>query len=67
MDAGEPAQVARSAFQAAQAFNNFYHHTHILNESDAGRKRVLLAIVQLALRELVELMDLMGMPVPARM
>ena len=67
MDAGEPAQLARSAFQAARAFNNFYHHTHILNEPDAGRKRVLLAIVQLALRELAELMGLMGMPVPARM
>ncbi len=67
VESGEPAHLARSAFQAAQAFNNFYHQTHILNEKDPGRKRVLVAIVELALRELGELMGLMGMPVPARM
>lgn len=64
---GEPAQVARNAFQAAQAFNNFYHHTHILNEQDAGRRAVLLAVVRLVLDELAYLMDLMGVPVPERM
>ena len=64
---GEPAQVARNAFQAAQAFNNFYHQTHILTEKDAGRRAVLLAIVRLALDELTCLMDLMGVPVPERM
>ena len=64
---GEPAQIARSAFQAAQTFNNFYHQTHILNEEDAGRKQVLLAVVRLALRELSDLMGMMGMPVPMRM
>lgn len=66
-ESGEPAQLARNAFQAAQAFNNFYHQTHILNESDPERKAVLLAIVRLALRELADLMSVMGMPVPARM
>ena len=64
---GEPAQLARNAFQAAQAFSNFYHHTHILNEEDPGRKAVLLAIVRLAHRELADLMSVMGMPVPTRM
>jgi len=66
-ESGEPAQLARNAFQAAQAFNNFYHQTHILNESDPERKAVLLAIVCLALRELADLMSVMGMPVPTRM
>ena len=66
-ESGEPAQLARNAFQAAQAFNNFYHQTHILNESDPERKAVLLAIVRLALRELADLMSVMGMPVPTRM
>ena len=64
---GEPAQVARNAFQAARAFNNFYHQTHILTEKDTGRRAVLLAIVRLALDELTCLMDLMGVPVPERM
>ena len=66
-ESGEPAQLARNAFQAAQAFNNFYHQTHILNESDPERKAVLLAIVRLALRELADLLSVMGMPVPTRM
>ena len=66
-ESGEPAQLARNAFQAAQAFSNFYHHTHILNEADPERKAVLLAIVQLAHRELADLMSVMGMPVPTRM
>ena len=64
---GEPAQLARNAFQAAQAFSNFYHHTHILNEGDPERKAVLLAIVRLAHRELADQMSVMGMPVPTRM
>ncbi len=66
-ESGEPAQLARNAFQAAQAFSNFYHHTHILNEGDPERKAVLLAIVQLAHSELADLMSVMGMPVPTRM
>lgn len=66
-EAGEPAQVARSAFQAAQAFNNFYHQTHILNEQDPERQAVLLSIVRLALDELTRLMGVMGVPVPERM
>ena len=66
-ESGEPAQLARNAFQAAQTFNNFYHQTHILNEADPERKTVLLALVSLALRELTDLMSVMGMPVPTRM
>ncbi len=64
---GEPAQVARNAFQAAQAFNNFYHRTHILGERDPERKAVLLSLVRLTLEELAYLMGVMGVPVPERM
>ena len=67
VEAAEPAQVARNAFQAAQAFNNFYHQTHILSERDPSLQSVQLAIVRLALRELSEMMGVMGMPVPERM
>ena len=63
----EPAQVARSAFQAAQAFNNFYHQTHILKEKDSERQAVQLAIVRLALADLSRVMRVMGVPVPERM
>lgn len=67
VESGEPAQLARTAFQAAQAFNNFYHQTHILNETDPSRQAVQLAIVRLAVRELSSMMTVMGMPVPERM
>ena len=66
-EASEPAQVARNAFQAAQAFNNFYHQTHILKEPDPERQAVQLAIVRLALSDLSSMMDVMGIPVPERM
>ena len=66
-ESGEPAQVARNAFQAAQAFNNFYHQTHILNEKDPERQAVQLAIVRLALDDLSRTMHVMGVPVPERM
>ena len=67
VEAEEPAQLARNAFQAAQAFNNFYHQTHILTERDPSLQSVQLAIVRLALRELSGMMGVMGMPVPERM
>ncbi len=38
--AGEPAHVARYAFQLAQAFNNFYHQYPILSETDREKKRI---------------------------
>lgn len=66
-ESGEPAQVARNAFQAAQAFNNFYHQTHILREENPERQAVQLAIVRLALDDLSRMMRVMGMPVPERM
>ena len=67
VESGEPAQLARHAFQAAQAFNNFYHQSSILKERDPERQAVQLAIVRLALGELSGMMRVMGMPVPERM
>jgi hypothetical protein len=37
----EPAFVAKSAFQLAQALNLFYHR-HILKENDPAKKKFLL-------------------------
>ncbi len=31
---GEPAHVAKYAFQLAQSFNNFYHEHNVMNEKD---------------------------------
>ena len=39
---GEPAHVAKYAFQLAQAFNTFYHEYHILHEENREKKVFLL-------------------------
>src|SRR6266404_2153201 len=39
---GEPAHVARYAFQLAQAFSNFYHEYPVLSETDREKKTFLL-------------------------
>jgi arginyl-tRNA synthetase len=60
----EPAFAAKHAFNLAQLFNNFYHRHHILTESDADRKRFLLATVAVVRRELIRVLAVMGITVP---
>ena len=40
--AGEPAHVAKYAFQLAQSFNNFYHEHSVIAEEDADRRALFL-------------------------
>jgi arginyl-tRNA synthetase len=63
----EPAIVAKYSFRMAQAFNNFYHHFHILNEPDASRQQFLLYLVRLAERTLTLATEHMGIEIPDRM
>jgi arginyl-tRNA synthetase len=63
----EPAFLAKHAFQLAQEFNNFYHHHHILTEQDAARKTFLLATAAVALRELITVLDWLGIDSPEAM
>ncbi len=63
----EPAVMAKYAFRLAQAFNNFYHHFHILNEPDAARQQFLLYLVYLAERTLTLATEQMGIEIPERM
>jgi arginyl-tRNA synthetase len=60
----EPAYAAKHAFQLAQLFNNFYHRHHILTESDESRKNFLLTTVAVVRRELVRVLDALGISVP---
>ncbi len=60
----EPAYAAKHAFQLAQLFNNFYHRHHILSEADEGRKRFLLATSAVVRRELIRVLEAMGITVP---
>ena len=63
----EPAVVAKYSFRLAQAFNNFYHHFHILSEPDPPRQQFLLYLVYLAERTLTLATEHMGIEIPDRM
>ncbi len=63
----EPAVVPKYSFRLAQAFNNFYHHFHILNEADPLRQQFLLYLVYLTERTLTLATEHMGIEVPERM
>ena len=60
----EPAYLAKHAFQLAQLFNTFYHRYPILSETDEQRKNFLLATVAVVRRELLRILDAMGIGVP---
>ncbi len=63
----EPAYLAKHAFQLAQEFNNFYHRHHILTEEDPARKTFLLATAAVVLRELLMVLDWLGIEGPEAM
>jgi arginyl-tRNA synthetase len=63
----EPALLARFAFQLAQKFNAFYHRYPIWRESDATKKALRLFVVQIFRKQMTVALELMGVPVPARM
>jgi arginyl-tRNA synthetase len=63
----EPAYLAKHVFQLAQLFNAFYHRHPILNESDEGRKKFLLATTAIVYRELTRMLVVMGITVPSAM
>ena len=64
INAAEPAQLARYAFQVAQTFNNFYHQHHILKEENRERKVFLLWMTQFFLKELTAVLHVMGIEAP---
>jgi arginyl-tRNA synthetase len=64
IEGGEPAHLARYAFQIAQAFNNFYHQHHILSETDREKKVFLLWMTRFFLDELAHVLGVMGIPAP---
>lgn len=64
---GEPAHVAKFAFQLAQAFNNFYHAYPVLQEPDAERRTFLLWLTAYFRSELARVLGILGIPVPEYM
>ena len=65
--AQEPAFLAKYAFQLAQGFNNFYHKHHIVSEGDAEKRAFLLAMTEVVERELVRVLELLGIEAPEKM
>jgi arginyl-tRNA synthetase len=63
----EPAFLAKYAFQLAQGFNNFYHKHHILSEGDTEKRGFLLAMTEVVERELVRVLELLGIEAPEKM
>ena len=63
----EPAYLAKHAFQLAQEFNNFYHKHHILTELDPERRMFLLATAAITMRELITILDWLGIESPEAM
>ncbi|MGI8988210.1 MAG: arginine--tRNA ligase [Bryobacteraceae bacterium] len=65
--AGEPAHVARYAFQMAQSFNNFYHQYPILSEPDREKKVFLLWMNDFFRAQLERTLNVLGIEVPEYM
>ena len=65
--AGEPAQVARYAFQLAQTFNNFYHLYPIIHEANREKQVFLLWMTDFFRRQLEWTLDILGIQVPEYM
>ena len=64
---GEPAHVAKYAFQLAQAFNNFYHAYPVLTEENREKRTFLLWITAYFGAQLERTLDILGIRIPEYM
>ena len=62
--AGEPAHVAKYAFQLAQSFNNFYHDQPVLAEEDPNRRNALLWVTTYVRDQLLATLGVLGIELP---
>ena len=67
MASQEPANVARFAFELAQAFNGFYHKHNINREQDGEKRAFLLYVTTLVREQLVTTLGLLGITAPEKM
>jgi arginyl-tRNA synthetase len=61
---GEPAHVAKYAFQLAQAFNNFYHGYQVLTEENPEKRVFLLWLTDYTRAQLERTLAVLGISVP---
>jgi len=62
-----PAGIANYAYELAKLFNQFYHDYSILNEADATKKSLRLALSRNVAKTIKNAMTLLGIEVPERM
>ncbi|MBV9404123.1 MAG: arginine--tRNA ligase [Acidobacteriaceae bacterium] len=67
ISSGEPAHVAKYAFQLAQAFNNFYHEQPVISEEDHEKRAVLLWLTDYVRRQLLGTLAMLGIEQPEYM
>ena len=67
IESGEPAHVAKHAFQLAQAFNYFYHENRVIDEPDTARRNVLLWITEYVRSQLLTTLTVLGIEQPQYM
>ncbi len=67
IESGEPAHVAKYAFQLAQAFNNFYHGHQVIAEENEGLRTVLLWLTQYVREQMLATLNVLGIEQPAYM
>lgn len=64
---GEPAHVAKYAFQLAQAFNTFYHDYPVIHERDSEKRDFLLWMTAYVRDQLERVLRVLGITVPPYM
>ncbi|MGH9647061.1 MAG: arginine--tRNA ligase [Bryobacteraceae bacterium] len=67
ISSGEPAHVARYAFQLAQAFSTFYQDFPVVSETDAEKKTFLLWLTTYFRAQLEHTLKVLGIDVPEYM
>ena len=67
VNANETAIVAKYAFNLAKNFNLFYHNHRIIVEENPIKRRVLIAVAELARKSLTTTLNLLGIEIPERM
>jgi arginyl-tRNA synthetase len=63
----EPANLAKYTFTLARAFNLFYHRHRIIAEENQTKRAVLIAVANIARRQLTSALATLGIAVPERM
>ena len=64
---GEPAHVAKYAFQLVQSFNNFYHDTPVITEPDLALRAAFLWVTTYVRAQLVATLNVLGIDQPEYM